>query len=172
MHKQSRLYPLPPLQGSTASTLQANPKDIESLATSVHTIASTWLRNRPDAQSLQFNPLADLPPSAPLVGLDHRSLQDMHMLLDRWLVVVFQEGCYEVWDLYPSSNDSGSTGLPPRGTWAPAGTRERPLCILRDKVHGAFISSVACIDPQDDGIILALSSQVSQFPYCRHRLGH
>lgn len=87
------------------------------------------------------------------------------MLLDRWLVVVFQEGCYELWDLFPDDADSGCAGLSPKGSWGKkrekGRVRVRPVCVLQERVHGAFISSAACVDSEDEAIVLALSSQVS-----------
>ncbi|KAI0085752.1 hypothetical protein BDY19DRAFT_390545 [Irpex rosettiformis] len=157
LHAQSRTYPLPRSQDFTNNLLHIDPNDFEALATSVYITASSWLRRRAETQCLQPDPFPSFTSSSSLAGLDHRTIQDMHMLADRWLVVVFQEGCYEVWDLYPSEDNSGRTGLSSNGAWARE--RARPVCMIRDKVHGAFISSAACVDPQDDAIILALSSQ-------------
>lgn len=92
----------------------------------------------------------------------------MHMLLDRWLLVVFQEGCYELWDLYPTDPEDNTgnydAGLSSKGEWAKKKKRVRPVCVLQERVHGGFISSAACVDPEDEAIVLALSSQVCTLP--------
>ncbi|KAI0698380.1 hypothetical protein BC835DRAFT_668168 [Cytidiella melzeri] len=155
LQAQSKHLPVPHFINSRSGRLDVRSGDLETLATSVHATATSWLRPHRPAQSLQ----PDVSPHHP--GYTYsprvRSIQDFHMLLDRWLVVVFQDSCYEIWDLYPLDENTGDPGLSRKGTWA--WRTLKPACKLQEEIYGHCLSSAACIDPEDDTIILALSSQ-------------
>lgn len=80
------------------------------------------------------------------------------MLLHRWLLVVYQEGSYELWDLFPSDENSPVCGLPQNGAWGR--DSPKPICRLQGDIQGACISSAACMDPEDETIVLAVAKQV------------
>ncbi|KAI0685896.1 hypothetical protein BC835DRAFT_488113 [Cytidiella melzeri] len=145
IQSQSKKYPMPRGINSTATFPEAQTKDLEDLATSVHVTAKSWLRHRPPALSLRAD-----------VALSYDRIQDMQILLDRWLLVFLDRNC-EVWDLHPSDKDPDYIGLSRTGAWA-RGTLE-PVCSFHfgDERHGYYASSAVCEDSSGDAIILAIT---------------
>jgi hypothetical protein len=158
VHAQAQTYPLPHLLDANSVPPQETAKTIEELCASVHRTAISWLRHRESTRPLRAG--SESQGSAVLFNTRLRSIQDMHLLLDRWLIVVFQEAGYEIWDLYPSE-DPGDVGLSRRGTWS--GGKNTPICVLEEQAHERCLSSIACLDPADNSILLALCSEVSPF---------
>ena len=135
-----------------------NPADIdfEASVLAVHATAKTWLSPRQSAQPLLKETSASHWPLVSVIAVT--PIQDMHMLRDRWLVVVYQEGAFELWDCFPEDGITQSCGLSSNGAWVREASQ--PVRRLQGDVQGACISSAACIDPKDNTIILAVAKQV------------
>ncbi|KAI0698379.1 hypothetical protein BC835DRAFT_667925 [Cytidiella melzeri] len=139
LQSQSKRYPLPCGTSSTAPSPVGQTKDPEELATSVHVTAKSWLRHQQPALRLRA---------------EVDSFQGMHVILDRWVVAIL-DTCFEVWDLYPSDEHADYIGLPRTGAWARG--HLKPVCRLRDGIHGLYTSSAACVDLNGDAIILVVT---------------
>ncbi|KAI0685897.1 hypothetical protein BC835DRAFT_1420819 [Cytidiella melzeri] len=147
VQSQSRRYPMLRGMSSPATVLEGQTKDLEDLATSVHATATSWLRRHQ-------RPAPSLRAKVVLPG-DH--LHDMHVVLDRWVVVVLSAS-YEVWDLYPSDGAPGYIGLDRTGAWA--GGNLEPVRRLRDEIHGYCSGSAVCADLSGDAIIVAIACSI------------
>lgn len=155
---QSLQLPIPyPLPAVAASTDDASSRNIELLASSIHHASLNWLKKKATPHLLEPSNTPNSTPQLPHPITDGRSLEAMHILVDRWLVLVYTEGHIDLWDLTPTSTDPPSTRIPSYG-WGTAGVA--PLHRADASTNIGCTSSNVCYDVEDKSIIIVILKSV------------
>ncbi len=109
-HRQTYELPTPyPLGHFSCNGLESDTRtsDIETLVLTVNRTENTWLLPRSKPRSLSRIPTYNF--DYPLMSsrIDPGAILSIDVLLNRWLLAVYQEGQVELWDLAPQTLPCG-----------------------------------------------------------------
>lgn len=149
------MYPTPYSSDPASKPLALSTSSLEASVRSVHAAAEAWLRPRSPLK-LEKEVVGSHWPLVSIIR--HLPIRDMRILLDRWVVVVYQEGSYELWDLFPHDDGSAELGLPQNGAWSRR--YYTPVRRVVGDIRGPCSSSAACVDPEGGSILIAMAKEV------------
>lgn len=136
--------------------------DVESLVLSVHLTDRRFTKTRPPPRTLDFIALSQSFDSI-YSAQTSWTILNMNVLADRWLVVVYQGGVLEIWDLCPESgmNRAGITTA-----WWPFASLD-PICKVRYRIQDFdnCTSSAAAYAGDDGSIIVAVARSGVKIPH-------
>lgn len=156
---QYQEYPVPYPWKWISSCEQADKitsTELQSLVLSVDRTEKRWSSVKPLAvpQALRIPEISSN--SVSQLSNNIGMLLSLDILLDRWLVAVYQEAVVTLWDLHPSWDSDNGLGFQWHDTYS---KRSSPRCKVRHDLHGIGLctSSTLAMTKERDAILLAVS---------------